>query len=312
MRRTVPSRLLPSSALLGIAPAVAVSACVSSGTYDELVVEHERTRRELVDATLREEMAAKKQQETQASWASEKQARQAESAASAQRLLNEQQALGAKIKATEDELARARTELKSTSDELAATVKDKAGLRDSVEQMKTALDELNKRKAEADRRVAEYKGLLGRFQSLIDAGKLNVKIVDGRMVVALASDILFPSGSAALSKDGRGAVEAVAGVLASIPDRRFQVEGHTDNVPIKTSQFPSNWELAAARALTVVKTMVDAGLPAGRVSAASFGDGKPAADNATAEGKAQNRRIEIVVVPDLSTLPGFDELQKVR
>jgi chemotaxis protein MotB len=82
-------------------------------------------------------------------------------------------------------------------------------------------------------------------------------------------------------------------------------------VGIKTAQYPSNWELAAARALTVVKTMVEAGLPADRISAASFGEFKPFKPNDTAEGKAANRRIEIVVVPDLSSLPGFDELKKV-
>ena len=72
----------------------------------------------------------------------------------------------------------------------------------------------------------------------------------------------------------------------------------------------SNWELAAARALTVVKTMVEAGLPAERISAASYGEHKPARANDSQEGKAANRRIEIVVVPDLSSLPGFDELKR--
>ena len=100
-------------------------------------------------------------------------------------------------------------------------------------------------------------------------------------------------------------------MLAEIPGRKFQVEGHTDNVGIKTAQYPSNWELAAARALTVVKTMVEAGLPADRISAASFGEFKPVKANDTNEGKAANRRIEIVVVPDLSSLPGFDELKKI-
>jgi chemotaxis protein MotB len=187
---------------------------------------------------------------------------------------------------------------------------DKGALRGEIEGMKRAISELEERKRQAEARVQAFKDLVSRFQTLIDAGTLDVKIVDGRMVVALASDVLFASGSAALSMDGRAAVDEVARVLASIPERRFQVEGHTDNVPIKTAQFPSNWELAATRALTVLKAMVDAGLPATRVSAASFGDAKPAADNATPEGKAQNRRIEIVVVPDLSTLPGFDELKQ--
>ena len=101
-------------------------------------------------------------------------------------------------------------------------------------------------------------------------------------------------------------------VMGSIPDRRFQVEGHTDNVPIKTAQYPSNWELASARAIAVTKALVDASLPADRVSAASYADYRPVSSNDTPEGRAANRRIEIVVVPDLSTLPGFEELRKIQ
>jgi chemotaxis protein MotB len=81
-------------------------------------------------------------------------------------------------------------------------------------------------------------------------------------------------------------------------------------VPIKTEKYPSNWELASARALTVVRTMIGAGMPATRVSAASYGEFKPVAANDGADGKKANRRIEIVVVPDLSNLPGFEELKQ--
>ncbi|MBF5045858.1 OmpA family protein [Aggregicoccus sp. 17bor-14] len=182
----------------------------------------------------------------------------------------------------------------------------------SVAEMTTALNELQQRKEEAEARMGEYRALLAKFRGLIDAGKLKVRIVEGRMVVVLASDVLFPSGSASLSKEGKAAVGEVATLLASIPRRQFQVEGHTDNVPIATAQYPSNWELAAARALTVVKTMREVGMPPDRISAASFGDSKPAVPNDSAEGRAQNRRIEITIVPDLSTLPGFDELQRVE
>ena len=140
----------------------------------------------------------------------------------------------------------------------------------------------------------------------------SVKIVDGRMVVVLATDVLFGSGSASLSREGKDAVSEVARLLASIPQRSFQIEGHTDNVPIRTAQYPSNWELASARSLTVLKTMLEAGMPADRISAAAFGDAKPAVSNETADGRAQNRRIEIIIVPDLSALPGFDELQRVE
>ena len=296
------TRALSLSAV--IAAVVVLPSCVTSGTYDELLMAHEKTKKELVSAELVSTSEIHKREQAVAHGKTLQDSLTAEQRKSA--------ALSSEKAALEQRLASASAELKKTSDDLAATLKDKAGLKSSVDEMKSALDELNKRKAEADRRIAEYRNLLSRFQSLIDAGKLKVKIVDGRMVVALASDILFASGSAGLSKDGKGAVEEVAAVLASIPDRKFQVEGHTDNVPIKTAQFPSNWELASSRALTVLKTMVEAGMPADRVSAASFGDSKPTAANDTPDNKALNRRIEIVVVPDLSTLPGFDELKKAQ
>lgn len=193
--------------------------------------------------------------------------------------------------------------------DIAAATKDKSRLQNSVEEMTRALAELERRRAEAESRVAEFKNLLSRFRALIDAGKLKVKIVDGRMVVVLATDILFGSGSASLSKEGKAAIAEVGQVLASIPKRTFQVEGHTDNVPINSAQYPSNWELAAGRAITVLKTMIESGLPAERISAASFGETHPVASNDSKESKAQNRRIEIIIVPDLSQLPGFEELK---
>jgi chemotaxis protein MotB len=219
----------------------------------------------------------------------------------------EKAALQAKL---EGDLAGERERNRQLLDEKAALVADRTRLKGSVEEMKTALAELEARKAAAEARIAEYQSLLVRFKKLIDAGKLSVKIVDGRMVVALATDILFASGSAQLSTEGAAAIGEVAQVLATIPERSFQVEGHTDNVPIQTEKYPSNWELASARALTVVRTMISAGLPATRVSAASYGEFKPTAPNDTPANKAQNRRIEIVVVPDLSGLPGFDELKQ--
>ncbi|MGQ0504191.1 MAG: OmpA family protein [Myxococcaceae bacterium] len=195
-------------------------------------------------------------------------------------------------------------------EELGNTQKDKSSLESNVEQMRTALTELRRRKAESDARIAEFRALLGKFKNLIDAGKLKVQVREGRMVVELATDVLFPSGSASLNADGKTAIAEVSGLLASIPDRRFQIEGHTDNVPMKSKQYRNNWELAAGRSLTVLNTMVEAGMPPERISAASFGDSKPAKPNDTPENKAANRRIEIIVVPDLSSLPGFDELQR--
>ncbi|MDP2310852.1 MAG: OmpA family protein [Pseudomonadota bacterium] len=218
--------------------------------------------------------------------------------------------IDAKRASLETDLASEQARTKALIDEKASLLTDKAKLKTSVEDMKAALSELEARRDTAEQRIAEYQSLLVRFKKLIDAGKLRVKIVDGRMVVALATDVLFSSGSADLSADGKTAIAEVAAVLATIPDRAFQVEGHTDNVPIKTDKYPSNWELASARAVTVVRTMIGAGMPTTRVSAASYGEHKPVAGNDTPEGKGSNRRIEIVVVPDLSGLPGFDELRR--
>ena len=228
----------------------------------------------------------------------------------------------AQLKATAEKLSARLAKLESDLNEMYkvkealdadknAALDEKSRLQANIDAMKNAFADLQKRKAEADARLGEFKSLLARFKTLIDAGKLKVKIADGRMVVELASDVLFASGSATLSKEGKAAIAEVGQLLAQIPDRKFQVEGHTDNVPSKTAAFPSNWELGSARAITVVKTMVDSGLSADRISAASFGDAKPAKPNDSPEGKAANRRIEIVVVPDLASLPGFDELKRV-
>jgi chemotaxis protein MotB len=192
-----------------------------------------------------------------------------------------------------------------------ALLSDKSELDASVQQMQAALAELAARKSEADARLAEFRDLLAKFKGLIDAGRLEVKIVAGRMVLVLPTDILFGSGSASLSKEGREAILEVAGVLATIEEREFQVEGHTDDVPISTETFPSNWHLASARAINVVKTLQEGGVPVTRLSAASFAENRPVDTNKTKEGKAANRRIEIVVVPDLSQLPGYSELEKL-
>jgi len=193
--------------------------------------------------------------------------------------------------------------------DLTAVVKDKARLEGTAAELKSALADARARKQQAEKRVAEYRELLAKFKELIDAGKLKVKIVDGRMVLALPTDVLFGSGSAKLSDAGKQAVGEIAQVLATIPGRRFQIEGHTDNVPIKTRKYPSNWELAAARALNVSEGMREAGMPGSALSAASFGEFRPSGKNDTPAGREANRRIEIVLVPDLSSLPGFEELK---
>lgn len=193
----------------------------------------------------------------------------------------------AKYLALQDQMEQARAE--------------NARLRSRVE----ALEAKNRLRAQA------YQELLADLKPLIDRGVLKVQMEGGRVVIGMASDVLFGSGSAELSPEGRETVLALArGLAVHGKDKEFQVEGHTDNTPINTPQFPSNWHLGAARALTVAQLMVEAGFPAKHLSAASFGAERPVASNGTAEGRAQNRRIEVVLLPDLSDIPGFGEAPK--
>jgi chemotaxis protein MotB len=220
-------------------------------------------------------------------------------------------ALKADIQKEKTEVSSLAAEKTKLQDTLIASAKDRGQLKTSLDEMKKAMEEMRQRQAEQKKRLKEFEDLTARFKKLADTGALTVQIIDGKMVVSLGSDVLFGSGSAKLSANGLAAVKEVTAQLVNIPEKRYQIEGHTDNVPIATATFPSNWELASARALTVTKAMIDAGMPAGRVSAASYGDTSPIKPNDYPEGKAANRRIAIVVVPDLSTMPGYDELNKL-
>jgi chemotaxis protein MotB len=195
----------------------------------------------------------------------------------------------------QEDLSAARLEASRVANLLSAQGAEAQRLRGRLDQLSSIEQEIRERN-----RI--YEDILGRFRSLIDAGRLSVSIVRGRVVINLPQDILFASGSATLGRDGRQTVQEVATVLAGIQDRRFQVEGHTDNVPIATAQFPSNWELSAGRALSVVKILVERGVPPENVSGAGYGEYHPVATNSTPDGRRLNRRIEIVMLPNLDVI----------
>ncbi len=115
--------------------------------------------------------------------------------------------------------------------------------------------------------------------------------------VEIRDSILFPSGSAQLQPDALPVLEEVAGILREFPNP-IRVEGHTDNVPINTIVYPSNWELSAARATSVVRLFAEAGIAPARMVAQGYGEYRPVAGNDTPEGRARNRRVVIVVLAD--------------
>ena len=200
-----------------------------------------------------------------------------------------------------------RAQLREMGGDLDALSEEKSTLSSMLEDAERALEEARERQAAADARDAIYRQPKERLKAMIDAGKLDVRIARGRMVIDLKQDILFPSGKAELSDLGIETLREVAQALAEFSDRQFQVEGHTDNVPIATSRFPSNWELSTARAVAVVKLFVDSGMNPDNLSAAGFGEFQPRADNGSEEGRTLNRRIEVVMVADLQLLPDLVE-----
>jgi chemotaxis protein MotB len=170
------------------------------------------------------------------------------------------------------------------------------------------MEELRKAEAAAEARAAQFRELVSKFKSMIDAGKLQVEVRDGRMLVKLPDSILFDPGKTDLKQGGKDALVGVAQVLKDIKDRKYQIAGHTDNVPIKSKRFADNWELSAARALEVVHFLIaQGGMDAKTLSAAGYADQLPVAPNDTPENKQKNRRIEIVLQPNLEDLPPIEE-----
>src|SRR5205085_10116478 len=131
---------------------------------------------------------------------------------------------------------------------LQGTAADKDKLDKLLASSNQQLEDLAKQKAAADARAATYKSLTDKLRSMIDSGKLSVKIRKGRMLISLPNDVLFDSGSAVLKRAGQDAVAQVAQALAGISDRQFLVAGHTADRPIRSVRFPSNWELSTERA----------------------------------------------------------------
>jgi chemotaxis protein MotB len=213
----------------------------------------------------------------------------------------------ADLEAQSQETVAALDQCKKDRENLNKLVKGYTG---EINAMEAALAEAAAREARAAKRLEEYNSMLKQLKTMIDSGKLKVRIVRGKMVIELPEAVLFPSGSAKLKKEGVRVLAELGPVLASLEGRTFQVGGHTDDKPIRTKRFPSNWELSGARAIDVTKLLVEYGVPATRISGAAYADTQPVADNSTAEGRALNRRIEIALQPNLEELPDLSGIEE--
>jgi len=177
-------------------------------------------------------------------------------------------------------------------------------LEDSLALREAKVTELERIVNESQHAIKELKGNLS--TALLDFGKsdLTIEQRNGKIYVSLSEQLLFKSSSIEVDPKGAKALQQLAGVLESTPDIHILIEGHTDNVPIsgKSKYMQDNWDLSVLRATSIVKILVSAGVNPIALTPAGRGKNLPVASNDTAEHKALNRRIEIIITPDLDKL----------
>jgi chemotaxis protein MotB len=210
--------------------------------------------------------------------------------------------LQAKAKAEIDEANKKYTSCNNLLDANNKTTKEQeiqmTALSTNLSASKDELKALVAQRAEIEKRFAAISEIQKQFAKMIDTGQLKVNARRGSLVLSLPSEVLFASGVADVSEAGKMAVLEVGFALKKFPERRFLVIGHTDDVPLKNSTYKDNWELSTARALTVTRVLVQAGMSPKNLVAAGAGENDP-----VSRDRAKNRRIEIALLPAISELP---------
>jgi chemotaxis protein MotB len=210
-----------------------------------------------------------------------------------------------------DSMTRARDEinhLTNVKDDLLVKTnnleREKAALEQELEDRMTSMS--REKEDEIQRVQATYDTLVADLKAEIEQGQVTITQLADRLSVSMVDRILFPSGEAAITPDGLKVLERVGKVLKNTERKIIRVEGHTDTVPISAKlldTFPTNWELSAARATNVVRFLQDhVGISPKRLEAVGLSEYHPVATNTTAQGRSQNRRIELSVLPDVAAL----------
>jgi chemotaxis protein MotB len=146
-----------------------------------------------------------------------------------------------------------------------------------------------------------YKKLSEAIKAIDATGRVKVAQGERGVTISITDTMLFKPGEAMVLSESRETLMRVASVLTDFP-HQIRIEGHTDNVPIHTKEFPTNWELSAARALNITRFLTEGGyLPADRLAASGYGEFHPIAPNDTPEGRSQNRRVELVILKSLKS-----------
>jgi len=191
--------------------------------------------------------------------------------------------------------------------EIASLQKQRGGLQEQVQGLQTQqadlrkqVDALEQQKTQlltaTQQDKSQYDSLVRNLTEEVKKGELQVRQYKDMLTVDVAEQLFFDSGRADLKDTGKAVLKKVGDALKGYEDKVIRVVGHTDNVPIKTKVFPSNWELSVARATTVVRFLQETGIPPERMVASGRAEYQPVAENDTAEGRKKNRRIEITLI----------------
>jgi chemotaxis protein MotB len=220
-------------------------------------------------------------------------------------LAEENAAIKSTLEAKRDQLAKEVVELRARLTEARRMVdsheKELEEKNREVLQLKGQAEQLQKEKEQAIAGMKDtYESLVKELKQEIKEGEIQITQLKDRLTVNMVEKILFDSGSAVIKKNGRKVLDRVADILKNVGGHQIKVEGHTDNVPIGPTiidKFPTNWELATARATTVVRYLQERGVDPKLLSAEGYAEYRPVDSNDREEGRAKNRRIEIVLVP---------------
>jgi chemotaxis protein MotB len=212
------------------------------------------------------------------------------------------------------------SQLTSLNAEYSELVAKYGKLNQTTGNLSNALNDKNATLSEKEAQLRNLQSILRRQDSILNAlnnsvknallgfnpDELSVEMKNGKVYVSMSDKLLFKSGDATVETKGKEALKKLGEVLNKNQDIDISIEGHTDNVPIKTAIYKDNWDLSTARANNVVRLLSgEYGMDAHRLTASGRGEFYPVADNTTTEGKAKNRRTEIVLSPKL------DELMKM-
>lgn len=213
--------------------------------------------------------------------------------------LSQTELFNLELKKKSDELKKKTVELKRNTELLAQKENE-------LLEREKALKDLQKVISRQDSITNRLNNLLRNALLGFKSDELSVEIKNGKVYVSMSDKLLFKSGSAAIETKGVEAIKVLADVILKNTDVDILIEGHTDNIPIKTAIYSDNWDLSVARALSIVRILTnDYKVPATRLTASGKGEFSPRSLNTTPEGRASNRRTEIILSPKL------DEIMKL-